>query len=459
MECVQMMLVNLKYKLPFYGEFNLMVNFYDGSDKGVDTCGVNVSRRGMNFYYNNDFLEKLSQKMVNFIVIHENFHLLFNHPKRTVTGRFNPHLANVVQDMIINDIIWKDINHGFVDIPKDEDGKNMGVFLPKEYNDEPIFEILYEWMKDRKTEHDKKKQNGETQENDCESCGGSGQNSNSSESEDGENDEKCEECDGSGQKTDENGNPLDSTGKPAYGDYAQNGVDTWSVDSILDNLDKTKGQYMDSHINDDVPEELKESMVRDSLERLKGRGLVHGGIEDVLNKLRKKRKDYLKEIKRSISNEIFGNTKHKSITKPNRRGIKGLKGHKKLKNKVNVILDVSGSMNGMFEKVLAYVYRNDIDVNLIQCDTQVTSVDTIKNKRKLEQVKIKGLGGTIIQPAIDVVSDRFNKYNNVILTDGMTDTLDFTKIKGKSLIITTHSLCDLSPGTTGVRQIHVDKDN
>ena len=154
MECVQLMLVDLKYKLPFYGEYNLMVNFHDGTNKGVPTCGVNVSRKGMNFYYNNDFLDKLSQKMVNFIVLHEDFHLLFNHPKRTVTGRFNPHLANIAQDMIINHIIWQDINHGFIEIPKDEQGRNMGVFLPKEYDDEPIFEVLYEWLKEKKEELD-----------------------------------------------------------------------------------------------------------------------------------------------------------------------------------------------------------------------------------------------------------------------------------------------------------------
>ncbi len=492
-ECIQLMLVDLKYKLPFYGEYNLMINFHNGTKKGVPTCGVNVSRKGMNFYYNDDFLEKLTQKSVNFVVIHEDFHLLFNHPQRTVTGRFNPHLANIAQDMIINHIIWTDINHGFIEIPLDDEGRNMGIFLPKEYPGEPIFEILYEWLKEKKDEHDKKKRErqkqGKQQKNECGSCGGTGKKEGEGEGEEesekggkgkqdkknqkgkgegegeggegeghGDSGEPCPDCKGSGHESDGKGNPMDSSGKPAYGDYGQGDVDTWSVDSILDNLDNTEGQYMDCHMEDEVPEELREAMVRDSVERLRARGLSNGNVEQVLGKLRKKRKDWLREIKRSISNEIFGDTKMKSITKPNRRGIPGLKGHKKMKNKVNVLLDVSGSMGGMFEKVLAYVYRNDIEINLIQCDTRVTDVQTIKNKKKLELIQIKGLGGTTLMPGVEHIVEHFNKYNNVILTDGYTDQLDFSEVKGKTLIISTDSECPVLPGTKNVKQIIIEKD-
>ena len=126
-ECITQMLVDTKYKLPFYAQYNLMINFQELNS--IPTCGVNVTRKGMNFYYNTEFLNKLPQEEVNFIDIHEIFHLLFNHPKRTVTGRYDPHLANIAQDMLINSIIWSDINHGFVQIPKDEKGRNMALSL------------------------------------------------------------------------------------------------------------------------------------------------------------------------------------------------------------------------------------------------------------------------------------------------------------------------------------------
>lgn len=503
---IESMLVDLKYKMPFYGEYNLFINFKNGDKMGVDTCGVNVSKTGMNFYYSTEFLDKLTQKQVNFVVIHEDFHLLFSHPQRTVTGRFDPHLANIAQDMIINTIIWTDINHGFIEVPKDEEGRNMGVFLPKEYDGEPVFEPLYNWLKEKKDEHEKqKKANGGKCDNQCQTCEGSGKvdkdkDQSDSDSDDGQSQSQeqggnesgqgqgegegdgqdgqsqgqgsgsgdgngqssqsqqpCPDCGGSGHQTDGNGTPLDSKGKPAYGDYGQHDVDTWSLDSILDNLDKTKGQYMDSHIPDEIPQELRDAITKNAIDSLRARGLTKGGIEDVIGKLRKKRKDYLKEIKRSISNEIMGDTKHKSITRPNRRGIPGLKGNKKLKNKVNVILDVSGSMGGLFEKVLAFVYRNDIEINLIQCDTRVTDVQTIKNKKKLELVTVKGLGGTILQPGIDEITENYNKYNNVILTDGMTDTLDFTNVRGKTLIISTDVKCP-TMSARKVKQIIVEKE-
>ena len=63
-----------------------------------------------------------------------------------------------------------------------------------------------------------------------------------------------------------------------------------------------------------------------------------------------------------VSNMIFGTVKQKTIVKPNRRQISGLKGNRKVKTKINCILDTSGSMGGQgtVERVLSYIYRNDI---------------------------------------------------------------------------------------------------
>ena len=76
---IQTMLIDTKVSLPFYGEFNLHINFHETNS--VPTCGVNVSSKGMNFFYSPNFLEDISQKEVNFITLHEDFHLLFNHPQ------------------------------------------------------------------------------------------------------------------------------------------------------------------------------------------------------------------------------------------------------------------------------------------------------------------------------------------------------------------------------------------
>ena len=498
---IQTMLIDTKVNLPYYGEFNLHVNFHE--QDSIGTCAINVTSKGMNFFYSPKFLEDLSQKEVNFITLHEDFHLLFNHPRRTVTGQYDHKLSNIAQDMIINHVIWEDIPHAFVEIPKNKDGKNMALFVPKEYQGKLIFEELYEWLKEEKDKWQKEqKQNSQ-----CQSCNGSGKKESQSggqqqsekgqqkgqgqsgqgqadESGDGQGEgqsqdqsqngqgqgqgqeqvqgqgESCPDCQGTG-----NEGGKDSSGKPSYGPYGKNpskdgeSLDTWSKEQIFQDMENGSGEYMDKHIGDDVPEEMRDAMVKDVMERLAARGLSAGNIEQTLNKLRKKRKDYLKEIKRAVSNMIFGTVKQKTIVKPNRRQISGLKGNRKVKTKINCILDTSGSMGGTFERVLSYVYRNDIEINLIEADTEVKWIENIKNKRKLETMVIKGLGGTILQPAIDLVADQFNEYNTVVLTDGYCDSLDLTKIKGKVLLISIGVKVPISRSNGKVKQIMVEKEN
>jgi predicted metal-dependent peptidase len=417
LESIKNMIIVQRYALPYYGEFNLHVNFHKSDS--LPTCGVNISSRGFNFYYNSEFLDGMSQKEVNFVVLHEDFHLLFNHPRRTIVGQFDPKLANIAQDMIINHIIWEDINHDFVDIPKNKEGENIALFIPKEYTGKYIFEELYHWLRDQNDEWKSMKDSGQ-----------------------------------------------DTSGKfgKGYGEYGKDPqgkgkgtIETPSMDSIFDNMENNNGCWLDTHLGDEVPEEYRDQIVKDIMDKLKSRGLSSGDVEKTIGKLRKKRKDYLSEIKRSISSEIMGYIKDKTIVRPNRRGIPGMKGNRKIKSKINVILDTSGSMSSEFDKVMSYIYRNDIEINLIQCDTEVKSVSTIKNRFKLDKIKIRGLGGTVLNPAIVHVAENFNNYNLCILTDGATDRLDFSKISGKVLIISSGTKCPIAKSNGKVKQIVIEK--
>ena len=489
---IQQMLIDTKINLPYYGEFNLHVSFHE--QDSIGTCAVNMTPKGMNFYYSPKFLADMSQKEVNFITLHEDFHLLFNHPKRTVSGQYDHKMSNIAQDMIINHIIWEDIPRAFVEIPKSPDGKNMALFVPKEYKGKLIFEELYEWLKDEKEKYDKEKKDGKCKNDKCQSCNGSGKKQENQEQgqsqkgqepgegqeQDGQgegqpgdgkdqgsgkgqsepNQESCPDCGGSGSE-----GGKDSTGKPSYGPYGKNpgkdgdAIDTWSKEQIFENMENNNGEYLDKHIGDEVPEEMRDAMVKDVMERLAARGLASGNLETTLNKLRKKRKDYLKEIKRAVSNMIFGTVKQKTIVKPNRRQISGLKGARKVKTAINVILDTSGSMGNTFEKVLSYIYRNDIEVNMIQGDTDVKWVDKFMDKKKIERMVIAGHGGTVLQPSVNYVVEHFNKYNTVCLTDGYCDTLDLSKLKGKVLIISIGVKVPISRSNGRVKQICVDIDS
>lgn len=424
LQCTQEMLIDLQVNLPYYGNFLLFISFHERKD--LKTCAVNITSQGMNFFYNTDFLDGKTQKEVNFIVIHEIFHLLWSHPKRTISGQYEHRLANIAQDMIINHIIWSDISRDFVQLPKNEEGKNMTLFIPKEYKGSLIFEELYEWLRDARDKHnEQRRRNG---------SGGGTPNQNQT---------------------------------PDYGPYGRmpsnrerdqnETIDTYSLDHIFDNIDNSDGMYLDQHLGDEVPEEMRDAVVKDIMDRLQARGYESGNVTESLNKLRKKRKDYLTYIKRCLSNQIFGTKKQKTIVKPNRRNILGLKGNRKVKTKITAILDTSGSMGGTFERILSYIYRNDIEVNLIEADTSVKWIQNIKNKRQLETTVIKGGGGTILQPAIDYVVDNFNNTNLVVLTDGYCDNLDLSKINGNVLMISIGDKVPIRKTNGKIKQILVEK--
>jgi len=505
MQSCQEMLIDLTVNLPYYGNFLLFMSFHERRD--MPTCGVNVTARGMNFYYNPVFLDGKTQKEVNFIVIHEEFHLLWNHPKRTVSGQYNQKMANIVQDMIINHIIWEDISHTFVDIPRNPKGKHMTLFVPKEYTGNLIFEELYEWMREEQEKWKKKKKCGKSN---CQSCNGTGKKqqqqlpqpgqggagqqpmpgsgqgqSGQPQPQDGQGNgqgqgqpqggnsggqpqpgqgggqERCPDCNGTGA------GDTDSAGNPSYGQYGRmpsknakdkdETIETYSLDHLFDNLDENNGEYLDQHMGDEVPEEMRDAIVKDAQERLRSRGFEEANITETLNKLRKKKKDYLSHIKRSLSNQIFGNKKLRTITKPNRRGIFGLKGHRKVKTKITVILDTSGSMGGTFERVLSYIYRNDIEMNLIEADTSVKWIQNIKSKKQLESMPIHGHGGTILQPAINMAVEKFNNTNLLVLTDGLCDNLDISAVRGNVLMISIDTKVPIAKSNGKLKQIVVGR--
>lgn len=511
--------------LPYYGEFALFINFYEAKNNPyIPTAGVNVTSAGMNFYWNRDFIDKLPQPEVNFLLIHEEFHILFDHVKRSVG--YDLRSANIVQDMIINQIIYDEIMkkqglgtgvNSFMGVPKDEFGNNSALFIPKEYKGEAIFENLYEWYVNKKREWQEKNkdkvQKMKNEANKCPKCGSSqeqgagdgkeekedaqggkgkkgekggkekgeqdgdgGQGGEKSDQkgkggkgeqgdQDGDGDgdggsgdgtSKCPSCGHEHNNNESRKGQKDTSGNDKYGEYGKNGADMYSMDTIFEGEEREEQNTLDAHLPDDIPQELKNEIVEGIMTKLKNRGLESGEIDTILQKLRKTKKDYLKEIKRTMSNHVFGSKKQKTIVRPNRRGISGLKGHKKYSNEINVLLDTSGSMGGDFEKVLSYIFQNDIRINLIQCDTRIQQVYHIKDKRELEKMKISGLGGTTLQPGIDFVNDKknkINKFNSVILTDGWTDSLDFKNTFTKTLILSTAGKCPITYDNGKVKQI------
>lgn len=368
---IMTLLSNMALDMTFYGEFALYLIFHKNDN--IDTCGVNVSKNKMHLYYNDDFLDKLSQKECNFVLLHELFHLFYNHQQRVVVGNYNPKLANIAQDAIINTIIMNDISSDYVSIPHRNDGKPMVITMDKDYNGKLLFEEYYEYLYNKMKKWEK--------------------------------------------------NELDE--------------DDVMCDVFLDiKTKKCSGEYLDKHIENDDQDKTKDFTIMGIVQSLKNRGLYSKDIGMTIDKLHRKDKDYLKYIKHILNTDIFGVVKHKTYARMNRLNIDGLKGNIKHNITINCVLDTSGSMCGTFDKLLTYIYQNDININLIECDTEVRITKNIKNKNRLNKIEIQGLGGTILQPSIDIISRKYNKYCTLIMTDGYCDILDFNGIKNNILVLT-----------------------
>ncbi len=90
--------VGLLLKAPFFGNMATRMKLIDASD-WCPTAATN----GRNFYYNKDFVNKLSVKKLEFLFGHEILHCVFDHFGRL--GSRNPQLANIAQDFAVNQIL------------------------------------------------------------------------------------------------------------------------------------------------------------------------------------------------------------------------------------------------------------------------------------------------------------------------------------------------------------------
>lgn len=398
-----------KTNMSFYGYFFTRINFEEVNDN-TTAC---VYAKGSRLYlrYNKAFLDALSKEEIRFLLMHELSHLLFSHLNRI--GDRDMKKSNVVADMIINTSILEDFDNSFKQIEGSillSNGSTLEIpklLVPPEYKGRRIFEELYDWLQEE-TDKDK----GDSKDGEPQSGDEPGEDSSGSQS-------------GKGS-----GKPGDSeeltTGKQMFKDIEQ-GKEVQCTD---DHSEMTEAE-----------KQIVDSITKDIVEGLKNRGLVGSDVQKFLDKLTSSRRNNLKWILQNLS-FVMGTKVAQTWTKPNRYAISGKKGEKLEGHVVNVILDVSGSMSGLHEKVLSTIYQNGLQCNIILADTKVTDFIITNSKSDLQKISLKGFGGTELQPAVEYIkaSKDLRALNTLVLTDGYCDALDFEGLKGRKMIITTNEL-------------------
>lgn len=157
---------------PFFAAVSRMVS--KTANKSIPTAGVRVNPETAQFemIYNPEFFEKLPENHVRGVLIHEFYHLIFDHVTSRMPDGVDKKQWNIATDLAINSIIGKDNLPSFVCIPG---GKNF-----EDYPHMQAAEFYLEMLKrqqeqDRQMQKDKYKDDEKDNQQGESSGGGNGE--------------------------------------------------------------------------------------------------------------------------------------------------------------------------------------------------------------------------------------------------------------------------------------------
>ena len=122
--------VGLLLRQPFFGNMATRLKIVDASE----WCNT-LATDGRHFYYNRDFINKLTPKKIEFGFAHEVLHCVFDHFGRTSLSH-NRQLANIAQDFAVNQILVDEgIGERITEIKICQDNKYRGKAWEEIYDD------------------------------------------------------------------------------------------------------------------------------------------------------------------------------------------------------------------------------------------------------------------------------------------------------------------------------------
>ena len=356
--------VGLLLKTPFFGNMATRMKIIN-ADEWCQTAATD----GRNFYYNTEFVKKLSTKKLEFLFAHEIGHCVFDHFGRA--GSRNRQLCNISQDYAINQILADEkIGEVIDEVPICLDSQYRGLAW------EEIYDKLYEKADIREISLDElMKELGETLDEHI--------NSDGAQSKDG----KDKEQDG------------DTRGKAP----------------VLTKEEKQK-----------IKDEIKEAMIQSAAAA--GAGKTPGAIQRLIKDLTEAKMNWREILRMNIQSIIRNDY---SFTRPSRKGwgtgaiLPGLVNDETID--IAIAVDMSGSIGMDDAKVFFSEIKGimdqyaDFSIKVWCFDTDIYNYAefTQDNVEELLDYEPKGGGGTEF-----VVNWTFMKENAiepkkfVMFTDG-----------------------------------------
>ena len=228
-------------------------------------------------------------------------------------------------------------------------------------------------------------------------------------------------------------------GTKYYYDKLQQAKDNGSCPTLDNLLNEMNGASQYCHSTWDEFDELSEAdkkLVQKQIEHQlketadlteKRQGHVPGEFSEIIRRLRTIEPpsfNWKAYLRRFVGNSSIVYTK-KLRRKYNKRysGNPGLK--IKHKNHICVGVDTSGSVSNSelqeFMSELTHMHKTGHQITVVQCDTQINSVEVFNPKKDWD---IKGRGGTSFQPVIDHYNEKGHYTALIYLTDGEAYTPD-----------------------------------
>jgi predicted metal-dependent peptidase len=116
--------------------------------EGIPTACTN----GRDEMYGLEFVTKLDEKTLGFVILHENLHKAFRHLTTwEKLYKENPRLANIACDHVINlMLVDMDVGETIIAFPRNDDGSRMGCYDErfKNMNTKQVFDLLKQEQKD-----------------------------------------------------------------------------------------------------------------------------------------------------------------------------------------------------------------------------------------------------------------------------------------------------------------------
>jgi predicted metal-dependent peptidase len=216
-----------------------------------------------------------------------------------------------------------------------------------------------------------------------------------------------------------------------------------AMDDLLDNIeqgdvpDHSTWEEFDGMTDAEkkLIEKQVQKILQDAKEQtVKKRGNVPGEIEGliVVEEITKPKFDWRGYIRRftGVSTKVFT----KKIRRKENRRYEDNPGLKiKMRQHMLLAIDTSGSVSDTelkeFMNEIHHIYKQGVDITVIQCDTSIRSIEPYKGKN---EIKVFGRGGTEFDPVLDYYNANLKKYTSLVY---FTDGECYTSVKPKSKVL------------------------